>query len=206
MAAAEYVVRCPYCLREKHVPKDISVEQVLHCDRCDKRYEFQNSLPGREDDVQVAVRDLATTSHEQRISRVLFLGLPVACLLAWSLSAYSHGLNGPTFLVLYFFSGIGSLFISSLVRWNYVDTFYVSSTAAIFYVLLGILRYIDASAQGMSNFGFMVTFMFIGFFLFFIRSEQEGGKRKTTFFGSCGGGCGSSCGGGCGGGCGGCGG
>lgn len=163
-----------------------------------------NANASRQQNAPTLVVSLDSVSHEQRLRRVLLGGLPLSLLCAWGLALYAHDLDGPIFLILYFFAGIGSLLVGNVIRWNYVDSFYVSTVAATFFIMLAALRYADASGQGMHDFGVMIAFMVVGFFLFFIRREKEDGR--TTLFGSCaggGGGCGGDCGGG---GCGGCGG
>jgi hypothetical protein len=203
----DYTIRCPYCLCEKAVPQDIAVDKSLKCKECSRTYEFQNALPAAGDAAPQSVApELHMRSHEDRLQRVLIVGGIAVFLCVWCLSIYASDLDGPSFLMLYLFSGIAGLLISNVVRWNYMDSFFVSTLAAVFFVLLGVLRYIDATAQGMSNFSAIWIMMVIGVVFYFVRSDTSGSKNKTTFFGCCGAGCGSSCGGGCGGGCGGCGG
>ena len=222
MSAGTYNIRCPFCLFDREVPKNIDVNAQLDCEGCNRRFQFMNALPGEKvvqaeqmesdsDELVLEEPELDLETRDARTMKVIFMGAIATILGLWSLAGYTTDMDGPSFIVFYLTVGFAILMITNVIRWNYLDSFYVSTYGAALFIGLAIARYFEASAQGMSNFGFMWSICGVGFFTFFFRSEiTEDGERNSTFFGTCSG-CGSShcsdggCGSGCGGGCGGCG-
>lgn len=103
--------------------------------------------------------------------------------------------NGPDFLVYYFFLWFVLWAVAKLSRWKTV-------APVIIYCSSGLARFIDGQEYSLSNFGILWFMMFGGTIVYLILavdSFSSGGRS-----GGCGGGCGGgNGGGGCGGGCGG---
>ncbi len=105
---------------------------------------------------------------------------------------------GPPFATLYFFVGALTLAVVSVSRWGWRNYWGISTLGCIFYETLGVARLYFSDHPGEHKYGFLFTMMFIGAFVFFIRSDgiDLSGIDLSSFGDSTG----SSCGGGCGGG------
>jgi hypothetical protein len=123
------------------------------------------------------------------------------------------GINGPSFLVLYFIWFLLTRLTVALLRARGHDTFQTTLAGLVAFEGLGLARIYDGSRHGMHNWDFLIVGMVVGGFLFLVRptagnSGGLGGNDSSSSWSSCSSSSSSSGGGGCGGGssCGGCGG
>ena len=206
MTPATYDVRCPVCLLAQTVPKDIRTDASLNCARCERRFDFANALPVKASPAPDVVESPTPDDVVGRRGRVLAIGIPAALAFVAFAHSVTRDLDGPQFVLSFFFFGLVLLMCANVVRWNYADSFVPSVLAAGAVAAVAALRFIQGVQAGMEDFELMFIVGAIGFATFFVRLvNRDGNKSKFTFFGHCGG-CGSgSCGSSCGGGCGGCG-
>lgn len=203
----QYSIRCPTCLATNSVDKNISVNKVISCKSCLQKFVFKNALPIKSEVNDETINNPVIDNIQIVETFGLFswiTGLLLIILTSLIVRNHIDEMKGPDFLFFYILLFVGVFILSSLVRWFWKDIIAISLLGFIFFELVAVIRYIDASKNGMKNFGFMIILMIIGGIIFFIRAKHL--NNHSGFAGSSGCSSSSCSGGGCGGGCGGCGG
>lgn len=220
---AQRIGRCPVCLVHMRHPETLRPGSRLKCPKCENSFRPDEVLP-RSAEVPAEAVNIDTSQPADKlaasriqgeqehnplvwIATIMFL-LAAGVLIVW----FSLTLKGPSFLLLY-----GAVFVITwlatlLIRRTRGDAWSVSFLACLFFLGIGLARFVLGLQAGMHKFGFLWVMMGVGSFLLFVRAKEGEGNRYG-FLGTCaiGGsssstGCGSSCSSGCGSGCGGCGG
>ena len=201
-----YSIRCPHCLEEIKVPKKTPLFQEIPCAACCRVFEFRNALPalGRKratEELDASVSPLPSRETNTHTTLIPFIiTLSIALVLTIWLCSYSNGLDGISFLVLYFFLLLALLLASFLLR------LVLGTTLIIQFITIGLFEFIGAYrlywgyTHDMHNFGVLYISMFFGGLLLLATQAitQRYGSGNSS---GCSGGC-SGCSGG--GGCGGC--
>jgi len=201
--ADKFTIRCPVCLANNSVNKNISVNKIINCISCKRNFEFKNALPVKnaQQDKIVSSQAIDEIKIEANLGPIAWIVSLISILLiSLIIREYVEDFEGPKFLVFYFIFFIVIYLISTFSRWYWKDCIAVSVVGLIAFEVPAMIRYFDATNNGMENFTVMIVTMLVGGIIFFLRAQHL--KDTGDFFGDC-----SSCsGGGCGGGCGGCGG
>ncbi len=205
--ASKRIVRCPVCLAAH--PVSGTSTGMIYCGNCNQKFTISTALPSSNDfsrpqEDLVEINAVHIPDHINPVilwitSLAVFI---VALVIARPLMAIP---KGPGFLVYY---SVFFLFLWAAVIFirNYLDDHpHVTLIGLAIFEGIGIIRYFDASAVGMKNFGMLLMMMVIGGLLLFLRSEHINNRGDSWSSTDAGGGCSSGCGSGCGG-CGGCGG
>ena len=201
-----YIICCPHCLEEIKVPKKTPLFQEISCAACGGVFEFRNALPalGRKrttEELDVSTSSLPSWETSPHATLVPFtITLSIALVLTIWLCSYSNGLDGISFLVLYFFLFFALLLASFLLRLVLGKTLIIQFITIGLFEFIGIYRLYWGHTHDMHDFGVLYISMFFGGLFLLAMQNLTRGYGSENGSGGCSG-CG---GGGCGGGCGGC--
>ncbi|MDH5327321.1 MAG: hypothetical protein OEZ68_11635 [Gammaproteobacteria bacterium] len=207
------IVRCPVCLTSQVFPSTTPADKTINCGNCDRNFKFGKALkeggPGTDHKTDAAAKPALVNTHftieednRGNPSVVWLVGLFVCFLFVLFVRDAVRHMRGPEFLLSYFFVFI-ILFVTVLmVRRKLDGNPHITWLGFIAFEAIGVLRYVDASAVGMSRFDFMFFMMGVGGIFMFFRASKSG--DGSWFGGNCSS-CSSCSGCGGGGGCGGCG-
>jgi hypothetical protein len=206
-----YTIRCPHCLEEIRIPKKTPLFQEISCAACGGVFEFRNALPPlsrkratEELDASASLLPVWETSPRTTLIPFVITFFIALVLTIW-LCSYSNGLDGISFLALYFFLFFALFLVSFLLRLVLGKALVIQFMTIGLFEFIGIYRLYWGYTHDMHNFGVLYSGMFFGGLLLFATQNQTQSYGSGSSSG-CSGGCsGCSGGGGCGGGCGGCG-
>ncbi len=198
-----YSIRCPTCLATNSVAKNSSVNKIINCNKCKRKFEFKDALPMKTENHPESVSSKVLNEIYQLENLSIsnwVISVIAIILIIIVVRLYDIDMLGSDFIVFYIFTFIITILINTLCRWYWKDILSVSILGFVLFELIGVVRYIDASNNAMQNFSGLQATMFIGGVLFFVRAKHfnntgnSSGDSSSCSGGSCGGGCGG-CGG-----------
>lgn len=213
--AASDVIRCPVCLSSQPMPQDTPANKRIYCGTCRQNFNYGEGLTldgikpvvSRETAPQPAsnIHVNKTTGFSARDMFIILAGIILFIFTVFPARLYVQDMRGTEFLTFYVIFFI-VIWLSVVIFRTWLDSnSFVTYIGLIIFEAVGVFRYIDASAAGMSKFSYMYMIMFFGAVLLFLRMKDSSDFSRGNNCSGCSScsscsGCGSSCGG-----CGGCG-
>ena len=182
--ANDYVIRCPVCLAQQVVPKNIAVDRLLNCPGCKRQFEFKNALPDSNNPSSTEEPTLLTSQMNvvNRLGAGFWLSSIILMIIVVVTSRnLAQEMRGPQFIMLFIFLFLILWIGSTLLRWLWRDEIALSFMAFLTYEAVGGFRILDGMAMGMHKFGFLYFAMVLGGIIFFARSDNH--KNNSSEFG-----------------------
>ena len=217
--------RCRNCHEELELKRRVAKKEPMWCPVCFSKLDRKDPVCkscNRKNEEHVPVPEIPENTPGRlsllpaaiinRLPRSLFLWIwfLICLMLVIAISSLQTGWDGPAFLTVFFFLGLGMLVLFYIARLKSQLITSLLVIGILAYESIALIRIWYGSTHGMSHFGILAGLMLGGPVLFlFVAYDKAGYSNYSSCGSNCSscGSCGSSCGGGCGGGgCGGCGG